>query len=104
MQTTPSRPTDSQIKLDAHTRYKRSLAMLSDADWARIRAMARQVNEVYAPPALGDLSLPLRVGACMTGHERRFSGERVGTLRAGRVAVLVWEMSEREREEWRARR
>jgi hypothetical protein len=77
--------------------------MLSDADWARIRALSRQVNSAFSPAALSDLSAPLRVGVCLAGQERRFSGERVGTLRGGQVAVLIWEMAEREREEWRAR-
>jgi hypothetical protein len=49
------------------------------------------MNPAYIPPVLGDLDAPLRVGVCPAGQESRFSGELVGRLRGGRVAVLVGE-------------
>jgi hypothetical protein len=68
--------------------------MLSETDWARIRVIARQVNHAHVPAALTDLSAPLRVRACLVGHEARFPGEHVGTLRGGQVAVLISERDE----------
>jgi hypothetical protein len=84
-----------RIQFDLRARNKGLLAKLSDADWSRIRVMARQVNQAYSPPALTDLSVPVRVAACVVGQERRFQGERVGTVRNGQVVVLVSEIKER---------
>jgi predicted transcriptional regulator len=92
---TPSafRPRAPVTDLEA-TRHKRWLAMLSETDWARIRAVARQVNHAHVPATLMDLSAPLRVRTCLVGHEARFTGEHVGTLRDGQVAVLISERDE----------
>jgi hypothetical protein len=84
-----------RIRSDLHARNRALLAKLSDADWTRIRLMARQVNQAYTPPALTDLSVPVRVAACMAGQEGRFPGEHVGTVRGGQVALLVSEIRER---------
>lgn len=72
-------------------RCQRLLSMLSERDWARIKAVARQVNPAHTPPVLTDFSAPLRVRVCMVGQETKFSGERVGTLRGGQVALLIAE-------------
>jgi predicted transcriptional regulator len=80
--------------LETSNRHKRWLAMLSEADWARIRAVARQVNHAHVPATLTDLSAPLRIRACLVGHEARYPGEHVGTLRGGQVAVLISERDE----------
>ncbi|HKR89854.1 MAG TPA: hypothetical protein VJS38_16925, partial [Phenylobacterium sp.] len=91
---TAFRPRDSVRDPETSTRHKRWLAMLSETDWARIRAIARQVNHAHVPAALADLSVPLRVRACLVGHEARFLGEPVGTLRGGQVSVLISESGE----------
>jgi predicted transcriptional regulator len=93
---TPSafRPRESGHDPETSTRHKRWLAMLSETDWARIRAIARQVNHAHVPAALTDLTAPLRVRTCLVGHEARFAGEHVGTLRGGQVAVLMSERGE----------
>lgn len=88
------RPRDTGRDPETDIRHKRWLAMLSEADWVRIRAIARQVNHAHVPPALTDLSAPLRVRACLVGHEARFPGEHVGTLRSGQVAVLISDRGE----------
>lgn len=97
--TTPSTPTafrprDAINDPAISTRHKHWLAMLSEADWARVRAIARQVNHAQVSAAVTGLSAPLRVRACLVGHEARFSGEPVGTLRGGQVAVLISEHGE----------
>ena len=89
------RPRDSVRDPETSARHKRWLAMLSETDWARIRAIARQVNHAHVPAPLTDLSAPLRVRACLVGHEARFPGEHVGTLRGGQVALLISEHGER---------
>lgn len=78
---------DRQRRL-RHARWK---ASLSDRDWVRITALARQVTPGFTPARLDDLDAPaIAVGVCEVGHEGRSSGERIGTLRDGQVAVLVW--------------
>jgi hypothetical protein len=73
-------------------RHKRWIAELSDRDWTRIRALARQVTPEYVPARLDDLDARgLAVGVAWAGAETRTSGERIGSLRDGKVAVLVWE-------------
>ncbi len=91
---TAFRPSSSIRDPETSARHKRWLAMLSETDWARIRAIARQVNAARVPPTLTDLSAPLRVRACLVGQEARFPGEYVGTLRSGQVAVLISERGE----------
>src|SRR6185437_9138753 len=72
-------------------RHKARLDSLTARDWARIRALARQVSPGYGPARLDDLDAPgIAVGVCMSGDEWHFSGERVGSLRGGAVALLVW--------------
>jgi hypothetical protein len=64
---------------------------LSEVDWARINALAKQVRPGFTPARLEELDAPgLAVGVCRVGEERLFSGERIGTVRSGEVAVLVW--------------
>jgi predicted transcriptional regulator len=88
------RPRAPVSDLETGVRHKRWLAMLSETDWARIRAVARQVNHAHVPAALTDLSAPLRVRMCLVGREARFPGEYVGTLRDGQVVVLISEPDE----------
>ena len=91
---TAFRPRDAVRDPETSARHKRWLAMLSETDWGRIRAIARQVNHAHVPPALTDLTAPLRVRMCPAGQEARFPGEHVGTLRGGQVAVLISERGE----------
>ena len=73
-------------------RHKRWIASLSDRDWDRIRALAREVTPQFSPARLDDLDAKgLAVGVCPVGQERWCSGERIGAVRNGEVAVLVWE-------------
>jgi hypothetical protein len=86
---------------EARARHGRWLAMFSDSDWARIRALARQTGPTYSPGALTDLEAPLKVSCVAVGQARRHPGEQVGALRDGQVAVLVTEMTASEHEQWR---
>lgn len=64
---------------------------LSEADWARITALAKQVRPGFTPARLEDLDAPhLAVGVCLVGEERLYSGERIGTVLEGAVAALIW--------------
>lgn len=76
---------------------------LTAADWARIRTLAASISPNNQPAALGDLSVPLRIGCCPAGEETRFNGYCAGYSRDGRIAILVWEMTESDRRQWRAR-
>lgn len=78
----------------------------SEADKRRIRLLADEVTENFSPPALDDLSVPVRVGACPADTRRWMGGELLGvvTNRAGlKVAVLYWRVTGRQRQR-RARR
>ena len=80
------------IEAEARERHKRWLALLTEGDWLRIRALAKQVRPGYSPARLDDLdATTLAAGVCAVGDEHLFSGERVGTVRDGTVAVLIWE-------------
>ena len=74
----------------------------SDDDWRRIKNLAADVTPNYCPAALDDLSVPVRVGACLAGDRSRSSGRLLGTF-DGR-ALLYWPMRESERESWARRR
>lgn len=93
---TAFRPTNAPCDPHVRERHQRWRAMLKSVDWTRIRALSRQVNDAFAPAPLTDLSVPLRVSVCTVGQQRRFQGECIGTLRDGRVAVLVSELTDRE--------
>jgi len=72
-------------------RHKLWLDRLTDRDWRRIEAMAEQVTPDFHPARIEDLDAAgIAVGVCPVGEERWVSGERIGTLRGGEVAVLVW--------------
>lgn len=75
---------------------------LSDHDWKRIRLLADALTPTCGPPALDDLSAPVRVGVVLAEDRRHLGGELLGVIDAkhGRVAVLAWRMVERERERW----
>lgn len=73
---------------------------LSGRDLARIRAMAEQVSETHQPPILEDLDAPIRVGACLPGHET-YSGAHVIAAWRGRL-VLGWPLSRKARNRRRA--
>jgi hypothetical protein len=88
----PPPPTAQDLDRARRERHARWKASLSDRDWARILALAKEVTPLYVPARLDDLDAPgIAVGVCPVGHETRTSGERIGTVRAGQVAVLVWE-------------
>lgn len=79
----------------------------SDHDKRRIRALADEVTENFSPPALDDLSVPVRVGGTPMENRRWMGGDLLGvvTNRAGlKVALLYWRMTNREREAWARRR
>lgn len=72
-------------------RHKLWLSRLSETDWSRIRALADQVTTGFSPARLDDLDARgIAIGVCAVGEEKLLSGERVGTVRDGAVAVLVW--------------
>lgn len=77
-------------------RHKLWLSRLTERDWSRIEALADIVERGESPARLDGLDAPgIAVGACIVGDEKRFNGERIGTLREGRVAVLVWDLERR---------
>ena len=82
-------PERSEEKRQARHRAWRQA--LCARDWDRIVEMARQVRPDFHPARLEDLDAPgLAVGVCPAGQERWVSGERIGTVLDGAVAVLVW--------------
>lgn len=84
--------TPEQREAERRERHARWRASLTERDWARITALARHVTPTYTPQRLDDLDAPgIAVGVCLAGFESRTSGERIGTVRGGQVAVLVWE-------------
>lgn len=83
--------TPEERQRERRSRHARWKASLSDRDWARISALARQVTPIFTPARLDDLDAPgIAVGVCPAGEERRSSGERIGAMLEGSVAVLVW--------------
>lgn len=89
---------------DRAMRHRRWLAGFgfSARDWARIRAHAEAGGLEADGPALDDLDVPVRVGACTPELARRLNGRLLGGWR-GR-ALVWWPMTEREREAWARRR
>lgn len=83
------RPLASSGDISVTERHQVWLSMLTGHDWARIKAMARQVNPAHSPPVFTALGAPLRVRVCMSGQKAKFAEECVGTLRDGQVAVLI---------------
>lgn len=80
------------VAAETRERHREWISRLTDTDWTRIRALARQVVPGFTPARIEDLEAPgLSVGVCAVGDEHLFSGERVGTVRDGTVAMLVWE-------------
>jgi hypothetical protein len=78
---------------------------LSDEDRRRIQLLAADVTDRGSPPALVDLSVPVRVAAIPASSYR--SGPLLGTLtrRDGmKVALLVWRMDDHEHGLWAKRR
>ena len=73
----------------------------SRRDITRIRALAERDAAGEAAAALGDLDVPVRVGACEPGREGYSTGRPLGTW-AGRT-LLWWPMNSREQEVWRRR-
>lgn len=89
-----------------HTSWIDSLGF-SDEDKRRIRALADEVTENFSPPALDDLSVPVRVGGTPMENRRWMGGDLLGvvTNRAGlKVALLYWRLDGRQREAWARRR
>ena len=72
----------------------------SDDDKRRIKLLAGDVTQHSNPPALVDLSVPIRVCAVLESHRRYFGGDTLGVVTFGdgpRVAVLYWVMTETDR-------
>lgn len=81
----------AQREAKGRARHALWLASFSDADWMRIEELATQITAEFCPARLDDLDAPgIAVGVCRVGEERWVSGERIGTLRDGTIAVLVW--------------
>jgi len=70
---------------------------LTDRDIARIKALAAQVSPANpTPPILDDLDAPIRVGACLPGHEA-YAGAHVAIPWNGAV-ILGWALTRQARE------
>lgn len=83
--------TPEQRKAERKARHAKWRASLSDRDWERIVRLADQVTTLDTPARIEDLDAPgIAVGVCLAGFESRTSGARIGTVRNGEVAVLVW--------------
>jgi ferric-dicitrate binding protein FerR (iron transport regulator) len=91
--------TDAQ-KRERHAAWLKSFGF-SDQDWRRMKDLAERVTGNANPPALIDLSVPIRVAACPPKDARHFNGRLLG-VHAG-AALLYWPMSEREVESWTRR-
>lgn len=83
--------TSEQTADKRRRRHAYWLSLLTEDDWRRIGELADQTSDQFSPARLDDLDAPgIAAGTVAVGHERYVSGERIGTLRAGTVAVLVW--------------
>lgn len=71
-------------------RHARWLASLTDADWLKLGEAADRVSVSCPGIPVDGLDAPLRALVCEVGWEVHFNGERIGTLKGGKVAVLVW--------------
>lgn len=94
-------PTPAQRRA-AHAAWLETFGF-SDLDKRRIRLLADEVTENYSPPALDDLSVPVRVGGTPVANRRWMGGDLLGvvTNSAGlKVALLYWKMTNREVEAW----
>lgn len=80
-------------------RRPRPRRYLSDRDVARIQAMALSVTETFQPGVLDDLDAPIRVGACLPGHEVH-TGAQVVIPWRGRI-ILGWRLGVAAREKRR---
>lgn len=99
---TPYRPLLSGLIADQVKReFLRSFGF-TRRDVKRIQLMAETCDGPHSPPALNDLDVPYRVGACMPGLESRSTGQMLGEWK-GRT-LLWWPMNEREEEVWRRKR
>jgi hypothetical protein len=85
----------------AAERRKRYIAALSDRDWNRIRALAREVTPGYTPARLDDLDAKtIAVGVTQPGGESYVSGERIGEIAVRpdwKLPVIVWEKEQKGR-------
>lgn len=89
----PQKPAISQLQHTRRERHKRWIASLSERDWARIAELAERVTPRSWPARLEDLDAPGIAVACWPADQPAgTSGERIGRLRDGKVAVLVWEI------------
>lgn len=96
-------PTPEQRR-ELHRKWLESFGF-SDEDWRRIHLLADGVTETYSPPALDDLSVPIRVAA-MNANPRYTDGKLGVIARADgrKVALRYWRMDENERRGWARRR
>jgi hypothetical protein len=93
----------SQERRDTHADFVASFGF-SDEDRRRIKLLAHEVTPHYSPAALGDLSVPIRVGARLAKDVGRSSGRVLGTLTRPdgvKVALLYWRVTRgMEMEAW----
>lgn len=86
-------PWQTPEQREAKRRHRHAvwLSRLTEADWARICALAEQVTPSSCPARLDDLDAKgIAVGVCPPDEVRWISGERIGTVRDGEIAVVVW--------------
>lgn len=89
---TPHPLSNEAVELDRQARVRDYISRITPADWARIRALARQVTDIYCPARLEDLEARgIAVGVRLAASIAGSSGLRIGTVRNGEVEVLVWE-------------
>lgn len=80
------------VELDRQRRVRDYISRITPADWARIRALARQVTPLYCPARLEDLEAPgITVGVRLAKSLGGRSGLKIGSLRNDEIEVLVWE-------------
>lgn len=83
--------TAEQSEAKRRKRHALWRSWLSDDDWRQIAALAEQVDPLFTPARIEGLGGGrLAVGVRLTGSAGGHSGERIGTLRAGKVEVIVW--------------
>ena len=82
-----------QMERERRERHRRWIASLSRSDWARIMDHARATSSAHMPARLENLDAKgIAVSCCPVDHARYFSGEKIGTVLSGTIAVLVWEV------------
>lgn len=83
-------PAPGQLEREKRERHKRWLSLLSEADWGKIHALARQVSPSFTPARIEDLDAGFAVQCVPAESAFRHSGEVIGTVREKSVAILVY--------------